>query len=121
MLDTLEETGLAENTVVLFTSDHGYHMGEHGHWQKTTLFENAARVPLIIAGPGVLAAGSATRSPAEMVDVYPTLADLCGLRTPGYVSGVSLVPTLKDPRAAPRKARVLTTLRCDARNPHGAP
>ncbi|MGE4003437.1 MAG: sulfatase, partial [Planctomycetaceae bacterium] len=74
ILDTLDSTGLAENTVVLFTSDHGYHMGEHGHWQKTTLFENAAHVPLIIAGPGVTAAGQSTPALAEMVDFYPTLA-----------------------------------------------
>jgi arylsulfatase A-like enzyme len=102
VLDALEETGLAENTIVLFTSDHGYHMGEHGHWQKTTLFENAARVPLIIAGPGTEAAGQSTAAPAEMVDFYPTLAELCGLRGPRFLSGVSLVPVLKDPNARPR-------------------
>jgi choline-sulfatase len=104
ILDALEDTGLAKNTLVLFTSDHGYHMGEHGYWQKTTLFENAARVPLIIAGPGVSAEGRATQSLAEMVDFYPTLAELCGLRAPGYVSGVSLVPVLNDPAAMPRES-----------------
>jgi choline-sulfatase len=97
VLDALEATGLADQTVVLFTSDHGYHMGEHGHWQKTTLFENAARVPLVIAGPGVEAAGQSTPAPAEMVDFYPTLAELCGLAAPECLSGVSLVPLLKDP------------------------
>jgi arylsulfatase A-like enzyme len=102
VLNALEETGLAENTVVLFTSDHGYHMGEHGYYQKTTLFENAARVPLILAGPGVTATGTVSASPAEMVDFYPTLAELCGLSPPDYVSGVSLVPVLKDPAAMPR-------------------
>ena len=96
ILQTLEQTGLDKNTIVIFTSDHGYHMGEHGHWQKTTLFENAARVPLIIAGPGVKAGGSRTVAPAEMIDFYPTLADLCGLTPPQYLSGVSLVPTLED-------------------------
>lgn len=102
ILDALEQTGLHRNTIVLFTSDHGYHMGEHGHWQKTTLFENAARVPLIIAGPGVTAAGQASESPAEMVDFYPTLAALCGLQPPASVSGVSLVPALQDASATPR-------------------
>jgi len=102
VLDALEATGLAENTIVLFTSDHGYHMGEHGHWQKTTLFENAARVPLVVAGPGVEAAGCSTKTPAEMVDFYPTLAELCGLDVPKHLSGVSLVPVLVDPSAAPR-------------------
>lgn len=104
IVDALEKTGQAKNTVIVFTSDHGYHMGEHGHWQKTTLFENAARVPLIIAGPGVQAVGKKTRSFAEMVDFYPTLAELCGLQPPPSVSGVSLVPTLKDPAAKPRES-----------------
>lgn len=102
ILDTLEETGLAKNTIVVFTSDHGYHMGEHGTYQKTTLFENAARVPLIISGPGVEASGQSTKAPAEMIDFYPTLAELCGLPAPDYLSGVSLVPALKDPATRPR-------------------
>ncbi len=102
ILDAMKQTGLDKNTIVLFTSDHGYHMGEHGHWQKTTLFENAARVPLIIAGPGTTAAGESSASPAEMVDFYPTLAELAGLEPPDYVSGVSLAPALTDPSATPR-------------------
>lgn len=102
ILDKLDETGLSKNTIIVFTSDHGYHMGEHGHWQKTTLFENATHVPLIIAGSRVKAAGKSTKTPAEMVDFYPTLAELCGLKPPGYVSGVSLVPVLDDPSATPR-------------------
>lgn len=101
ILQTLSATGLDENTIVVFTSDHGYHMGEHGHYQKTTLFENAARVPLIIAAPGV-DGGTVTRCPAEMVDFYPTLAELAGLKTPNYIAGVSLVPALRDPMARPR-------------------
>jgi len=104
LLDALESSGLAKNTIVLFTSDHGYHMGEHGHWQKTTLFENAARVPLIIAGPGVKEPGKRSTSPAEMVDFYPTLAELCGVKAPPYISGISLVPALRDPKARPRRA-----------------
>lgn len=102
ILEALEKNGLDENTIVVFTSDHGYHMGEHGHYQKTTLFENAARVPLIIAAPGIKG-GSTTECPAEMVDFYPTLADLAGLETPRYVAGVSLAPALADPKARPRE------------------
>ncbi len=108
VLDALEATGLADNTIVVFTSDHGYHMGEHGHWQKTTLFENAARVPLVIAGPGVEAMGRSTAMPAEMVDFYPTLAELCSLTPPKYLSGVSLVPVLKNPTATMRRQSALT-------------
>jgi iduronate 2-sulfatase len=102
ILDALHETGLEGNTIVVFTSDHGYHMGEHGHWQKTTLFENAAHVPLIVAVPGMKTAGQSTTTMAEMVDIYPTLAALTGLRPPKSLSGVSLVPALRDTAARPR-------------------
>jgi arylsulfatase A-like enzyme len=104
VLDAVRRLGLSENTIILFTSDHGYHMGEHGHWQKTTLFENAARVPLIISVPGMITAGRSTGAPAEMVDFYPTLAELCGLPPPGNLSGVSLRAVLDDVAATPRTA-----------------
>jgi iduronate 2-sulfatase len=104
ILDTLESRGLAKDTIVVFTSDHGYHMGEHGHWQKTTLFDNASRVPLILATPKMKSAGVATECPAEMIDFYPTLAELCDVTPPAYLSGVSLVPVLNDPDATPRKS-----------------
>ena len=104
ILDALEATGLSENTIVLFTSDHGYHMGEHGHWQKTTLFENATRVPLILAGPGIEAKGVRTDALAEMVDFFPTLTSLAGIEGPKTLSGVSLRPCLSDPKAAPRES-----------------
>ena len=68
ILDGLKEAGLEKNTIIVFTSDHGYHMGEHGHWQKTTLFENATRVPLVISGPGVLDKGGVSQGLAELVD-----------------------------------------------------
>ncbi|QDT07848.1 Choline-sulfatase [Rubripirellula lacrimiformis] len=101
VLETLEQTGLDQNTVVVFTSDHGYHMGEHGHYQKLTLFENATRVPLIFAGPGI-AKGETSASMAEMVDFYPTLAELTSLQAPASVSGISLAATLADPSKATR-------------------
>ncbi len=102
VLDALDDTGLADNTVVVFTSDHGYHLGEHGLWMKGTLFENSARVPLIFAGLGIEAKGSKTDALAEMIDIYPTLAELAGVPAPGYLSGVSLVPALSDPSATLR-------------------
>lgn len=102
ILNTLQDTGLDQNTIVVFTSDHGYHMGEHRHYQKTTLFENATRVPLVFAGPGITATGETADSFAEMVDFYPTLADLCDLKKPKFLAGVSLVPALQDATAVPR-------------------
>jgi arylsulfatase A-like enzyme len=102
ILDAMQETGLDKNTIIVFTSDHGYHMGEHGHWQKTTLFENAARVPLIISAPGMKTAGQIAAGPSEMIDIYPTLAELSGLKPPKHLSGVSLAPVLRDMKAAPR-------------------
>jgi len=103
ILDALDETKLSKNTIVVFTSDHGYHMGEHGHWQKTTLFENATRVPLIMAGPGI-ALGHEASSIAEMVDLYPTLADLASIAAPKFTSGISLKDGLADPAKTPRKS-----------------
>lgn len=104
ILDALDETKLAENTIVLFTSDHGYHMGEHGYYQKTTLFENADHVPLIISAPGAKANGQAAKTPTEMVDFYPTLAELCGLTPPENVVGVSLVSVLNDATKTARES-----------------
>lgn len=104
ILDALRATGLEKNTVVVFTSDHGYHMGEHGHWQKLTLFENAARVPLIISAPGMKTGGQTAITPAEMVDFYPTLAELAGIEPPESISGVSLARVLDDVSHQARKS-----------------
>ncbi len=98
-LDRLE---LSDNTIIVFTSDHGYHMGEHGLWQKMSLFEESARVPLFIVAPGVAAPGSVAKSPVAHIDLFPTLAELCGVKTPPNVQGQSLVPMLKDPSVSGR-------------------
>lgn len=98
----LDRLGLANSTVIVFTSDHGYMTGQHGLWEKSNLFEETARVPLLIVAPGVSQKGTVPQSPVSLLDLFPTLAGLCGLTPPAGLQGQSLVPLLQDPSAAGR-------------------
>jgi choline-sulfatase len=103
VLDALEKEGLADNTVIVLWGDHGWQLGEHGLWTKHTNFEIATRAPLIISLPKQKAAGTKSASLVEFVDIYPTLAYACGLKTPAGLDGVSLMPVLANPSASVRK------------------
>jgi choline-sulfatase len=99
VLDALQRLGLRENTVVIFVSDHGWHLGEHKLWHKRSLFEESARVPLIVSAPGFAARGRRSASLVELLDLYPTVCDLCGVAKPDTVQGKSLRPLLANPEA----------------------
>ncbi len=97
VIAAVDDTGLREKTIIVFWSDHGLHLGEHGLTRKTTAFELDARVPLIIASPGHRP-GQRTDALVELLDLYPTLTELCGLTPPEEIEGESLVPLLNNPR-----------------------
>ncbi len=101
ILAELDRLGLRDNTTIVFTSDHGYHLGEHDFWLKNDLHEEVIRVPLIISVPDLEPSRAETF--AELVDIYPTVAELAGLSIPKDLDGRSLVPALRDPRTMVRK------------------
>ncbi|MHC4876481.1 MAG: sulfatase [Planctomycetota bacterium] len=95
VLDALEASGLDDSTIVIFTSDHGYHLGEHDFWAKVSLHEESAKVPLIISVPGKHPA--VCDSFVELLDLYPTISNLCGLDVPNRLQGLDISATLDDP------------------------
>lgn len=97
IFESLKTNGLWENTIVVLTSDHGYQLGEHFQWGKVTLFEVCNRVPLVIRAPGKTRSGTSSQGLVELVDLFPTLADLCDVDAPSDLQGRSLVPMLKNP------------------------
>jgi iduronate 2-sulfatase len=99
VVDSLERLKLADNTLVVFLGDHGYHLGEHSLWQKMSLWENSARVPLIIYDPRAKGSNRVSKRTVELIDLHPTLADLCGLPIPAGLDGATLKPLLHRPGA----------------------
>jgi arylsulfatase A-like enzyme len=102
LLAALEESGAADDTIVVFWADHGWKLGDHSSWCKHTNFECDTRVPLIVRHPKMASAKGNTDALVELVDLYPTLCDLAGLAKPKHLQGKSLLPVLKDPNAAHR-------------------
>ncbi len=107
VLNALTSSPHNENTLIVLWSDHGFHLGEKQHWAKRTLWEESTRVPLLIAGPGIKP-GQLCNEPASLIDLYPTLVELCNLPKPSHLEGVSLVPQLSDPRK-PRVKPAITS------------
>lgn len=97
IVEKLKELKLTEKTIIIFQGDHGYHLGEHGLWAKTSCFELDARIPLIISAPGIMPKTATSNSLVESIDIFPTLMDLCHLSKPEKLDGISLLPVLKTP------------------------
>jgi iduronate 2-sulfatase len=97
VLDALDQHPAGKNTIIVFVGDHGYHLGEHGLWAKTSNFEYDARVPMLLSVPGAPATGKTTAALAELVDLFPTLVELCDLPAPEKLDGTSLAPLLQKP------------------------
>ena len=108
VLDALKSSSYAENTLVVLWSDHGFHLGEKQHWAKRTLWEESTRVPLLIAGPGIQP-DAPCKEPASLIDLYPTLTELCGLPRAKHLEGVSLVPQLRNPKKARRQPAITSS------------
>jgi len=108
VLEALEQSGRGDNTIVVIWSDHGFLLGEHGHWRKGALYDEGVMVALLMRAPGVTTPGSVCTRPVESVDLFPTLFDLCGIPLPDQpIEGVSMRPLLENPQA-PWKAGAVT-------------
>ncbi len=99
MLDSLDRSAYGRDTIIVFWSDNGWHLGEKQHWHKSTLWERSTHVPLIVAGPGTRQNGAARRQAVNLLDLYPTLLDMCDLPMRKQLDGESLVPLLRDSKA----------------------
>jgi arylsulfatase A-like enzyme len=100
VLDALQASGRAKNTIIVLWADHGFHLGTKERWRKFTLWKESLHVPFIVVVPGMTRPGTRIEAPVSTMDIYRTLAELAGLQAPSYVEGRSLVPLLKNPKMA---------------------
>ena len=110
VFDALKSSGHWEDTIIVFTSDHGYHLGEHFLWGKVTLFDIGTRVPFLVRAPGLTEGGTESEAMVELVDIYPTLADLTNLDSPSGLQGVSIRPLLNHPDRKGKKKVAYTVV-----------
>jgi arylsulfatase A-like enzyme len=99
LLDGLDQSPRKDKTIIVWWTDHGWHLGEKEHWRKFTLWEEATRTSMAIVAPGITKAGTKCEAPVDYMNMYPTLCELTGLPVPAHVKGASLMPLLKDPAA----------------------
>jgi arylsulfatase A-like enzyme len=108
LMDKLDATGQADNTIIVLWSDHGYHLGDKECYVKFTLWEKANHVPFIIVAPGITTPGTRCKTPVSLLDIYPTLVDLAGLPANEKNDGLSLKPLLKNPDAKWERPALMT-------------
>ena len=99
VLEALDGSQYRDNTIIVLWGDHGWHLGEKQHWRKFALWEEATRVPLMVVAPGVTSRGQRCVRTVDLMNVYPTLCELCDLPIPEQVEGISMLPLLKNPQA----------------------
>jgi arylsulfatase A-like enzyme len=99
LIDAFDKSPHKGNTIIVLWGDHGWHLGEKSHWRKFALWEEATRVPHLWVVPGLTKPDSVCTRPVDLMSVYPTLLDVCGLKTPPHVQGVSIKPLLAEPQA----------------------
>jgi arylsulfatase A-like enzyme len=116
LLDALESGPNADNTIIVFWSDHGYHHGQKFDWGKHTLWQRTSNVPFIWAGPGI-AKGARVEATVSLIDVFPTLVELCGVDDSQARDGDSLAPVLKKPETASDREVMLPGMKPEAGNP----
>src|SRR5262249_16670966 len=99
LIEALDRSSQKDNTIIVLWGDHGWHLGEKHHWRKFALWEEATRAPLIWVAPGLTKPGGVCERTIDFMSIYPTLADLCGLKAPAHLEGVSIPELLTDPKA----------------------